>query len=123
MAAGSCLFYTGALYHGGVAVYDEYWGTVDDASNARAVAKAIGDANVGLLANHGVVVLGADIQQAYLRAMSFEWRSRQAWRIAAGGGCQIATRRAPTVSSSTPTSSPGCSRRWRVASCVVTRRC
>jgi ribulose-5-phosphate 4-epimerase/fuculose-1-phosphate aldolase len=77
---------TGALYHGGVAVYDEYWGTVDDASNARAVAKAIGEANVGLLANHGVVVLGADIQQAYLRAMSFEWRSRQAWRIAAAGG-------------------------------------
>ena len=77
---------TGALYHGGVAVYDEYWGTVDDASNARAVAKAIGEANVGLLANHGVVVLGTDIRQAYLRAMSFEWRSRQAWRIAAAGG-------------------------------------
>ena len=50
---------TGALYHGAVAVYDEYWGTVDDASNARAVAKAVGEANVGLLANHGVVVLGA----------------------------------------------------------------
>ena len=76
---------TGALYHGAVAVYDEYWGTVDDESNARAVAKAIGEANVGLLANHGVVVLGADIRQAYLRAMSFEWRSRQAWRIAAAG--------------------------------------
>ena len=44
---------------GGVAVYDEYWGTVDDASKARAV------------------------------------------RI----------------------SSPGCSRRWHVASCVVTRPC
>jgi L-fuculose-phosphate aldolase len=77
---------TGALYHGGVAVYDEYWGTVDDASNARAVAAAIGDSNVGLLANHGVVVLGSDIEQAYLRAMSFEWRCRQAWHIAAAGG-------------------------------------
>ena len=77
---------TGALYHGGVAVYDEYWGTVDDTGNARAVAAAIGDSNVGLLANHGVVVLGGDIEQAYLRAMSFEWRCRQAWHIAAAGG-------------------------------------
>jgi L-fuculose-phosphate aldolase len=77
---------TGALYHGGVAVYDEYWGSVDDAGNARAVAAAIGDSNVGLLANHGVVVLGADIPQAYLRAMSFEWRCRQAWHIATAGG-------------------------------------
>jgi L-fuculose-phosphate aldolase len=77
---------TGALYHGGVAVFDEYWGSVDDAGNARAAAAAIGDSNVGLLANHGVVVLGRDIEQAYLRAMSFEWRCRQAWHIAAAGG-------------------------------------
>jgi ribulose-5-phosphate 4-epimerase/fuculose-1-phosphate aldolase len=69
-----------------VAVYDEYWGTVDDAGNARAVAAAIGDSNVGLLVSHGVVVLGSDIEQAYLRAMSFEWRCRQAWHIAAAGG-------------------------------------
>jgi hypothetical protein len=33
-----------------------------------------------------VVVLGGDIEQAYLRAMSFEWRCRQAWHIAAAGG-------------------------------------
>jgi L-fuculose-phosphate aldolase len=33
-----------------------------------------------------VVVLGADIRQAYLWAMSFEWRCRQAWHIAAAGG-------------------------------------
>lgn len=77
---------TGALYHGGVAVYDEYWGPVDDPTNARAAVEAIGDANVALLANHGVVVLAADIEQAYLRAMSFEWRCRQAWHIAAAGG-------------------------------------
>lgn len=77
---------TGALYHGGVAVYDEYWGTVDDVSNARAVAMAIGDNNIALLANHGVVVLGHDIEQAYLRGMSFEWRCRQAWHITAAGG-------------------------------------
>ena len=81
-------------------MYDEYWGTVDDASNARAVAKAIGEANVGLLANHGVVVLEADIQQAYLRAMSFEWRAvakRGALPPQVVVSPSIATRRAPTV--------------------------
>jgi ribulose-5-phosphate 4-epimerase/fuculose-1-phosphate aldolase len=77
---------TGALYHGDVAIYDEYWGSVDDPGNARAAVEAIGTANVGLLANHGVLVLGSDVEQAYLRAISFEWRCRQAWRIAAAGG-------------------------------------
>lgn len=77
---------TGALYHGDVAVYDEYWGAVDDPTNAQAAVKAIGNANVALLANHGVVVLAKDTEQAYLRATSFEWRCRQAWRIAAAGG-------------------------------------
>jgi ribulose-5-phosphate 4-epimerase/fuculose-1-phosphate aldolase len=77
---------TGALYHGGVAIYGEYWGPVDDPRNARAVVDAMGDANVCLLANHGVLVVGADIEQAYLRAMSFEWRCRLAWHVAAGGG-------------------------------------
>jgi L-fuculose-phosphate aldolase len=77
---------TSALFHGEVAFYDEYWGSVDDPTNAQAAVKAMGDANIGLLANHGVVVLGKDVEQAYLRAMSFEWRCRQAWHVAAAGG-------------------------------------
>jgi L-fuculose-phosphate aldolase len=77
---------TGALYHGGVAIYDEYWGSVDDPNNARAAVAAMGDADVCLLANHGVVVIGQDVEQAYLRATAFEWRCRQAWRVAAAGG-------------------------------------
>lgn len=77
---------TSALYHGGVAVYDEYWGSVDDPRNARAAVEAMGNANVCLLANHGVLVVGQDIEQAYLRAMAFEWRCRQAWHVAAAGG-------------------------------------
>lgn len=77
---------TGALYHGEVALYDEYWGSVDDPANARAAVMAMGDANVCLLANHGVLVIGDDVEQAYLRAMSFEWRCRQAWHVAAAGG-------------------------------------
>lgn len=77
---------TSALYHGDVAVYDEYWGPVDDYDNARSAVESMGDADVALLANHGVFVLGRDIEQAYLRAMAFEWRCRQAWHIEAVGG-------------------------------------
>lgn len=77
---------TSALYHGDVAVYQEYWGAVDDRQNARAAVEAVGDANVALLANHGVLVAGRDIEQAYLRAMAFEWRCRQAWHVEAAGG-------------------------------------
>ncbi len=77
---------TGAFYGGPVAVYDEYWGTVDNPLNAGAAVGAMGDAGVCLLANHGVIVVGADVEQAYLRAMSFEWRCRQAWHVAAAGG-------------------------------------
>jgi ribulose-5-phosphate 4-epimerase/fuculose-1-phosphate aldolase len=78
----------------GVAVHNHsQWGTVwadlgraPEIYDQTGAAAAIGDSNVGLLANHGVVVLGRDIEQAYLRAMSFEWRCRQAWHIAAAGG-------------------------------------
>ncbi|MHB1582637.1 MAG: class II aldolase/adducin family protein [Acidimicrobiales bacterium] len=77
---------TGAMYHGEVAVYGEYWGAVDNVANARAAVAAIGEANVALLANHGVVITGNDIEQAYLRSVAFEWRCRQAWHVAAAGG-------------------------------------
>jgi ribulose-5-phosphate 4-epimerase/fuculose-1-phosphate aldolase len=75
-----------AYYHGDVALYDEYWGAVDDAANARAAVEAVGSAGVALLANHGVLIMGNSIEQAYLRATSFEWRSRQAWHVEAAGG-------------------------------------
>jgi len=77
---------TAAMYDGEVAVYDQYWGAVDDEANAKAAVAAIGSANIALLANHGVVVIGRDIEQAYLRAMVFEWRCRQAWHVEAIGG-------------------------------------
>jgi L-fuculose-phosphate aldolase len=76
---------TSAFYDGEVALYDEYWGAVDDAGNAQAAVQAVGAANIGLLANHGVLVLGKDIEQAYLWAMGFEWlppglaRGRRRW--------------------------------------------
>jgi ribulose-5-phosphate 4-epimerase/fuculose-1-phosphate aldolase len=77
---------TGAMYHGGVAVCHEYGGPVNYPENARQVVAAMGDANVSLLAHHGVLIAAGDVEQAYLRAMSFEWRCRQAYRVGCAGG-------------------------------------
>jgi ribulose-5-phosphate 4-epimerase/fuculose-1-phosphate aldolase len=79
---------TSALYAGEVALVKEYRGTVEDTDNARYVVSTMGSADVALLANHGVFIAAKDIEQAYLRAMSFEWRARQAWHIEALGGGQ-----------------------------------
>lgn len=46
----------------------------------------MGAADVALLANHGVLVLGQTPAMTYLRASSFEWRCRQAWHLEAVGG-------------------------------------
>lgn len=77
---------TGAFTNAKVAVYSEYEGAVDQVSNARAVVDAMDDADIALLAHHGVLIVGESIRQIYLRATSFEWRCRQAYRVAAAGG-------------------------------------
>jgi L-fuculose-phosphate aldolase len=77
---------TSALVAGDVAVYADYQGPVDQTANARAAVEAMGGATMALLQNHGVLVVGRDIAQAYLRAATIEWRSRQAWHVEAVGG-------------------------------------
>lgn len=77
---------TSAMYSGEVALFDDYAGSVDQVENARAAVAAVGSADIALLANHGVLVLGQDPAMAYLRASSFEWRCRQAWHVEAVGG-------------------------------------
>jgi ribulose-5-phosphate 4-epimerase/fuculose-1-phosphate aldolase len=46
----------------------------------------MGDADLALLAHHGVFVLGANVNAAYWRAASLEWRGRNAWLVETGGG-------------------------------------
>jgi L-fuculose-phosphate aldolase len=77
---------TGAMFHGEVAVYDDYQGAVNDRRNAAEAVKALGDANVALLAGHGVMVIGNTPAQTYLRASSFEWRCKRAYQVATVGG-------------------------------------
>jgi L-fuculose-phosphate aldolase len=76
---------TSALFSTEVVVYDEYPGSASETPAARQMVDAIGDADVVLLANHGVLVIAHDVEQAYLRAMVLEWRCRQAWELGATG--------------------------------------
>jgi ribulose-5-phosphate 4-epimerase/fuculose-1-phosphate aldolase len=69
-----------------IALHSEYDGTVIDEHSARAAAAALGDAAAGLLANHGVIVVGHSIRHAHVRAMALEWRCRIAWHVEALGG-------------------------------------
>lgn len=77
---------TSAQVDGEVVVFDEYGGTVDDASEANAAVAALGQSKWALLANHGVFVVASDLRQAHLRALTLEWRCRQAWHMEALGG-------------------------------------
>ena len=77
---------TSAMVAGEVAIYADYEGPVDQAANARAAVEAMGDSSFALLQNHGVLVVGRDIAQAHMRAVTLEWRCRQAWHVEAIGG-------------------------------------
>lgn len=77
---------TSALVDTDPVVYDEYLGTVDEADRSRAAVSAVGDSKWALLANHGVFVLGQNIRQAHLRAVTLEWRCRTAWDVELLGG-------------------------------------
>jgi ribulose-5-phosphate 4-epimerase/fuculose-1-phosphate aldolase len=65
---------------------DEYGGNFTGDGSAAAAAAAFGEAEWGLLANHGVLVTGRTIAQTFIRAYTLEWRSQRAWEVAALGG-------------------------------------
>ena len=77
---------TGGQVNGELVLVDEYQGTVNAASEGVRCAEGIGDAKWALLANHGVLVVANDIRQAHLRALTLEWRCRQAFLIESLGG-------------------------------------
>jgi ribulose-5-phosphate 4-epimerase/fuculose-1-phosphate aldolase len=85
-----CLDQSSALGGGTVVLVDEYGGGVDDAFNARRAVAMMGDADIALLAGHGVLVLGDSIRQAHQRSVAFEQRCAHAWLSdAAHGGVPI----------------------------------
>jgi L-ribulose-5-phosphate 4-epimerase len=75
-----------ALGGGELTLVDEYRGAVNDAATAAAAVEAMGDADLALLANHGVFVLGSSIRAVHQRAVALEQRCRNAWHVVALGG-------------------------------------
>ena len=71
---------------GELVLVDEYAGAVNDAGFARAAVEAMEGADLALLANHGVFVLGRSIRAAHQRAVALEQRCRNAWCVEAIGG-------------------------------------
>ena len=55
-------------------------------TEAEAAAEALGEGKWALLKNHGVFVVGKDIRQAHLRAITLEHRCRLAWQVEVLGG-------------------------------------
>jgi ribulose-5-phosphate 4-epimerase/fuculose-1-phosphate aldolase len=76
---------TSALYGGKIAIDTTYAGPVNQTANAVDVVTALGDADVAFMVNHGVLIIGRNIREAYLRAAVVEWRCRQAWHVEALG--------------------------------------
>jgi len=77
-----------ALGGGEVVVVDEYSGPVNDASAAAKAVEAMGTADIALLQNHGVFVLGNSVRAVHQRAVALEQRCAHAWQVEAmaGGG-------------------------------------
>lgn len=76
---------TSAMYGGTIAIDSVFEGPVNQTANALEVVKALRGADVALMVNHGVLVIGKDVREAYLRAAVLEWRCRQAWHVEALG--------------------------------------
>jgi L-fuculose-phosphate aldolase len=76
---------TGALLFQDIALAGDYDGLVAKAENSDAAIRALGAAQAALLANHGVLVTGRSIAEAYVRGLTLEWRCRQAWHMESMG--------------------------------------
>ncbi len=81
-----CHDQSSALGGGELVLVDEYEGPVNDRGSAAKAVLAMGDADLALLASHGVFVLAGSIRAAHQRAVALEQRCRHAWYVSALGG-------------------------------------
>lgn len=72
-----------ALGGGDLVLVSEYEGTVDQSEAASATVAAVGEADLALLAGHGVLVIGSTVRAAHQRAVALEQRCERAWRAQA----------------------------------------
>lgn len=75
-----------SLGGGELVLVDEYEGGVSNMDAARAAVAKMGDADLALLAGHGVFVLGKSARAVHQRAVALEQRCQRAWYIRAAGG-------------------------------------
>jgi ribulose-5-phosphate 4-epimerase/fuculose-1-phosphate aldolase len=76
---------TAAFFHGHVAYDDNYAGTADFTSEGERLAKLMGKKHVVFMKNHGVLVVGDTVAQAYRRIYKLE-RVCRAQVLAMGTG-------------------------------------
>ena len=76
---------TAAYFHGRVAYDDTYTGTADFIEEGERLARVIGDKHVLFMKNHGVLVVGDTVAQAYRRIYMLE-RVCRAQVLAMGSG-------------------------------------
>jgi len=69
-----------------VTIFSDYDGTVAAESIAMNNAMALGDRNIAILANHGVLVVGPTMRLAFQRAALLAWRCRLGWMVETAGG-------------------------------------
>ncbi len=70
---------TSATGSGDPVLVAQYAGTVNDDSAAETTAARMGNAELALLAGHGVVVTAPTVAAAYRRAVALELRCKRAW--------------------------------------------
>ncbi|MCL4799051.1 MAG: class II aldolase/adducin family protein [Burkholderiales bacterium] len=81
---------TAAFFHGHVAYDDTYAGTADTPAEGERLARVIGDKRVLFMKNHGVVVVGDTVAQAYRRLYMLERACRtQVLAMATGEAIEV----------------------------------
>ncbi|MCJ7438082.1 MAG: class II aldolase/adducin family protein [Acidimicrobiia bacterium] len=60
------------MFDGALALVDEYAGQVLDADAASSLAEHVGNADGVILVNHGAIVIGASVEEATYRAVTFD---------------------------------------------------
>ena len=73
------------MFDGDLSFIDEYTGEVATADLGAELAERIGDKSAVILANHGVIVTGASIEEATYRAATLERQCRLTYDVVTSG--------------------------------------
>ncbi|BBX21872.1 fructose-bisphosphate aldolase [Mycolicibacter terrae] len=72
---------TGSLFLDDLCFVDSYDGEIDSATRARDLAQRIGDANLAILASHGVIATGRTLAEAVYRSATIERVCKLAYHV------------------------------------------